>query len=119
MPTPTRTSPATPVPAADRLVFTPREVAELLTIKVGTLKEWRARGAGPRCVRLATSRVVYERGEVLRWLSEETANGSPEKLRLAQEWGARGARRAKELGRQGGRPRENATTPTTSGAARP
>jgi len=51
--------------------LTTPEAAALLRVKPSTLRIWRWRGVGPAHTR-AGARVLYERGELLRWLASRT-----------------------------------------------
>ena len=56
-------------------LLTTEEAAEALGLSKSTLDNWRTRDQGPRYIRLgetATSKVVYRRSELERWL---TAHG--------------------------------------------
>lgn len=47
------------------------DVAELAGVSQRTVQTWRSRGTGPRFQRIGATYVVYERGEVERWLEED------------------------------------------------
>jgi predicted DNA-binding transcriptional regulator AlpA len=51
-------------------LLTAADLAEFLRVPVGTLRQWRYLGTGPRPLRLGRQ-VRYEAAEVRRWLSEE------------------------------------------------
>ena len=55
-------------------LLTTAQAAELLGMKVQTLRKWRLTGAGPPYVRLGGrgGRVVYRRAVIDEWLSSRT-----------------------------------------------
>lgn len=60
--------------------LTPREVAELLTVHVVTLQQWRARGEGPRYVKYGASPrspIRYRLRDVLAWRDARTVGREP------------------------------------------
>lgn len=57
-------------------LLTTREVAEMAGVTARTVETWRARGTGPRFHVLSNRAVVYERGEVERWLEDFRPNGN-------------------------------------------
>lgn len=56
------------------VLLTSREVADVLRVPVGTLGQWRHRGAGPRSIKYETGGVRYRRSTVLAWLAEQEQN---------------------------------------------
>lgn len=54
----------------DSPYWTVKETAAFLRRPVGTLRQWRHAGRGPRSVRLE-GRVVYRRDEVMAWAQEQ------------------------------------------------
>ncbi len=51
-------------------LITPTELSAFLQVPVGTLRQWRYLGTGPRPLRLGRQ-VRYEAAEVRRWIAEE------------------------------------------------
>jgi hypothetical protein len=111
---PTQTAPAV-VPGPDRYKK-PAAAALYVGLKETTLKALRGRGDGPRPCRVSRNKILYDTLELDRWMAERRVHGD-EVAAVARAAGAKGAARAKELGRQGGRPRKDAATRTA--AARP
>ena len=56
------------------LLMDEQQLAELLKIPAGTLRQWRYRGCGPKYVKVG-SRVRYRPREVARWLDKRTRGG--------------------------------------------
>jgi len=55
--------------ALDRVLYSPKEVAELLGVNENTLYKWRALGEGPPYMRLSShGRVRYERESLRAWI---------------------------------------------------
>jgi hypothetical protein len=58
----------------------PEEVGPMIRRPLGTLRQWRHRGVGPRSFRLA-GKVVYRRSDVEAWIAEQeqatAAGGTP------------------------------------------
>lgn len=57
-------------------LLTPKEVAGVLRVPVGTLGQWRHRGTGPRAIRYETGAVRYRRSTVTTWLAEQEQNST-------------------------------------------
>jgi predicted DNA-binding transcriptional regulator AlpA len=57
--------------AAPRFLTT-REVAELLRVKVETVKRWRREGCGPRYIERRRNSVVYEASSIEEFLRSRT-----------------------------------------------
>jgi predicted DNA-binding transcriptional regulator AlpA len=51
--------------------LTTREAAKLAGLSASTLEAWRARGKGPKAVKLETAAVRYKREDLERWLANE------------------------------------------------
>ena len=51
----------------DSLLWSPREVSELLGVSTGTLRSWRERLDGPQWLRVGKL-VKYDRADVEEWL---------------------------------------------------
>lgn len=51
------------------------EVSELLGIPVLTLRDWRAKGRGPKAAKFG-QRLVYRQRDVERWVDEQFADAS-------------------------------------------
>jgi hypothetical protein len=66
-PTPVHHTPE--VPEAD-LFLTEARAAELLSINVRTLQQWRLRGTGPKFVRISSRCIRYRHRDLLRWTEE-------------------------------------------------
>lgn len=49
-------------------LLTTAEVARLLRVAPGTLRNWRTYGGGPAWLKLGGAMVRYRYGEVLRWV---------------------------------------------------
>ena len=47
----------------------PSEAAEILDVKIGTLRAWRSQGVGPRCYRLTPRLIRYDIDEINQWIS--------------------------------------------------
>lgn len=62
--------------------LTPEEVARVLRLSVGTLKDWRKQRAdwGPVFVKIGANRVLYELSELKNWLAKRRIE-PPEKRR--------------------------------------
>jgi excisionase family DNA binding protein len=58
----------TPAPSA---FLTTREAAKFLTLSLGTLEAWRAKGKGPRPTKCGNA-VRYSRAELNKWIAENT-----------------------------------------------
>jgi predicted DNA-binding transcriptional regulator AlpA len=56
------------------------EVAELINIKVNTLRTWREHGRGPKYIKAEGKRgsVRYERKEITHWIQESRERGRKE-----------------------------------------
>lgn len=61
-------------PAATQSWLTTAELAARLSLKTGTLENWRVRGHGPTYVRLSGKRgpVRYRLSDVLKWEDKQT-----------------------------------------------
>ena len=72
-------------------LLTTKEVAEILGIKVQTLRKWRMLGGGKSLpyVRLGSikSRCMYRKEDVDRWVSEHTMSSTTEETLLSQSEG--------------------------------
>lgn len=56
---------------AERALYSPKEVAEMLGVNEHTLYKWRAAGEGPPYMRLSDGgRVRYERETLRAWMQE-------------------------------------------------
>lgn len=59
-------------------LLTPAEVSEALSVPLGTLNQWRHRGAGPAFIKLPNGRVRYTLTAVQEWVMGQpsfTENG--------------------------------------------
>jgi excisionase family DNA binding protein len=63
-----RPQPAPPAPPPPAEYVTTRQAAKILALSTGTLEGWRARGAGPKWIRLGTA-IRYSRAELDAWLA--------------------------------------------------
>ena len=52
-------------------LLTPEDLAELVHKPVGTLRQWRHRGRGPKSVRLEGGHVRYRASDVRAWLDAQ------------------------------------------------
>jgi excisionase family DNA binding protein len=50
--------------------LTPEEVAERLRLSPRTLSNWRAKGKGPKCIRIEGGRVRYPEADFIDWLRQ-------------------------------------------------
>jgi len=70
--------PVADIPEGERLLR-PREVAELLSVSMGTIRGWRSRnprtGEGPEFIRVGGLRVRYSLRALREYLSERTVRG--------------------------------------------
>lgn len=60
----------------ERVLFSPKEVAEMIGVNENTLYKWRAAGIGPPFLRLndgVRAGVRYERDVLRAWLRERVA----------------------------------------------
>jgi hypothetical protein len=65
--------------------YTPSELAELIGVKVDTLRSWRSQGKGPPFVVIGPRNVIYQRKSFLRWCAEnENAATEAYKPRASQ-----------------------------------
>jgi predicted site-specific integrase-resolvase len=60
---------------ASSAYLTPEEICEDLGIARSTFDEWRAKGTGPRCIKLPNGRLRVRRGVYERWLSDRERTG--------------------------------------------
>jgi len=56
--------------------YTPSELAQILNVKVDTLRSWRSQGRGPPFVVLGPRTVIYMRKRFLKWCAENEATGA-------------------------------------------
>jgi excisionase family DNA binding protein len=55
----------------ERVLYSPKEVAEMIGVNENTLYKWRAAGEGPPFMRLSEGgRVRYEREALRAWMRE-------------------------------------------------
>lgn len=55
------------LPETDKVFLTIEELAEVLTLSVGCIRAWRARGEGPPAVRFG-NRLRWDRREIEAWV---------------------------------------------------
>ncbi len=61
----------------ERVLYSPKEVAEMLGVNENTLYKWRVVGEGPPFMRLSKGgRVRYERESLRRWMQERLARSA-------------------------------------------
>jgi hypothetical protein len=65
-----------PPPATHDELLTTADLAALTRAPTSTVRYWRYLGTGPQGFRIGR-RVLYRRGEVLRWLAEHEAAANP------------------------------------------
>lgn len=61
---------STPVISHQRLSYTPEMLSEEIGVSTVTLRDWRAKGKGPRPTRLTGSTVVYRVEDIIAWFDE-------------------------------------------------
>jgi hypothetical protein len=57
-------------------LLTPKEVSVVLRVPLGTLSQWRHRGAGPTPIRYETGTVRYRASVVSAWLAAQELNST-------------------------------------------
>lgn len=62
----------------DNLIFRPEEAAVFLGVSDWTLKNWRMSGDGPKFIRLASTRVGYRKGALLKFIREREFQSTSE-----------------------------------------
>lgn len=55
-------------------LLTDEEVSAITKVKPGTLRQWRARGQGPRFFRLSGRTVRHRRADVEAWLASRASD---------------------------------------------
>lgn len=62
---------------SDKEFLTSKEVAAMLGIGEQSLRRWRTQGKGPPFVKIEGTRVLYERGRLIAWLSDARGHSRP------------------------------------------
>lgn len=66
-----------PVRSDDEVLDPPAKVAAMLGLTPRALEYWRAKGKGPRWIRLGNRNIRYRRSDVRAWLNtRETGGGT-------------------------------------------
>lgn len=59
-----------------RELMTPAQLAEKLSVGIGTLANWRYQGKGPSFIKIGPKKVLYDAASVDEWLNSQTYQGT-------------------------------------------
>jgi hypothetical protein len=57
-------------------LLTPKEVAVILRVPLGTLAQWRHRGSGPKAIKFETGGIRYRASVIRKWFAEQEQNST-------------------------------------------
>jgi predicted DNA-binding transcriptional regulator AlpA len=57
-------------------LLTEREVAEILTVSIGSIRRWRMLNTGPRFYKIGGSAVRYKHEDVMSWMEDQPQGGT-------------------------------------------
>jgi predicted DNA-binding transcriptional regulator AlpA len=57
-------------------LLTPKEVAAILRVPLGTLAQWRHRGSGPKSIKYESGGIRYRASVIRTWFDEQEQNST-------------------------------------------